>query len=367
MRVAIVGAGIVGLSTAWSLTKLGHDVTLLEQGSIPSPLAASRDTHGMICRAYDGADGYAESIAEMFDSWDMLWDDLGVSHYANCGALGISQSPGDSAEQWRMSLDRVGFEYERLDAREAAERYPFLDAAAFRYAYLDRDGGALFSGRIAHDVKAWLRMRGVDIRMHTKAVAIDAATALVHIDDGTVVHADRLVVAAGAWTLRLLPALAENLAIHRNVVAYLTPPADLENAWSNAPAIVDIGGSSNGYVLPPIDGADLKFGAGALKKPVPDAETDRTAAPGEGDRLRRLFAPPFSRIDEYAVTEVETCAYTFAADQRFFSKRVGKTLAVCGCSGHGYQFGAAVGLRVAHAVQTDDDAALAQWLRAETV
>jgi sarcosine oxidase len=83
--------------------------------------------------------------------------------------------------------------------------------------------------------------------------------------------------------------------------------------------------------------------------------------------LRQLFAPPFSRIDEYTVTEVESCAYTFAADQRFFSKRVGKTLVVSACSGHGYQFGAAVGLRVAHAVQTDDDATLEQWLRAETV
>jgi sarcosine oxidase len=40
---------------------------------------------------------------------------------------------------------------------------------------------------------------------------------------------------------------------------------------------------------------------------------------------------------------------------------------VSACSGHGYQFGAAVGLRVAHAVQTDDDATLEQWLRAETV
>ncbi|MGY6256276.1 NAD(P)/FAD-dependent oxidoreductase [Paraburkholderia caledonica] len=367
MRVTIVGAGIVGLSTAWSLTKLGHDVTLVEQGSIPNPLAASRDAHGMICRAHDGANGHAETIAEMFDSWDMLWDDLGVSHYANCGVLGISQFPGDSGEQLRMSFDRVGFEYERLDASEAAERYPFLDAATFRYAYLDRDAGALFCARIAHDIKAWLRMRGVDIRMHTKAVAIDAAAALVHIDDGTVVQADRLVVATGAWTLGLLPALANNLAIRRSLVAYLTPPADLETAWSNAPAIVDIGGRSNGYALPPIDGADLKFGACALRKLVPDAEADRTAGPGEGDRLRQLFAPPFSRIDEYVVTEVESCAYTFAADQRFFSKRVGKALVVSACSGHGYQFGAAVGLRVAHAVQTDDDAALVQWLRAETV
>jgi sarcosine oxidase len=156
MRVTIVGAGIAGLSTAWSLIKLGHHITLIEQGSILNPLAASGDRHRMIRRAYGDADGYARTIAEAFDSWDLLWNNLGVSHYANCGVLGISQYPNDGAEQFRIGLDRMGFDYERLEAREAAARYPFLDPHTFRYAYLDQDGGALFSKRIARAIKAWL-------------------------------------------------------------------------------------------------------------------------------------------------------------------------------------------------------------------
>ncbi|SIT35499.1 FAD dependent oxidoreductase [Paraburkholderia ribeironis] len=367
MRVTIVGAGIAGLSTAWSLVKLGHDITLIEQGSIPNPLAASGDHHRMIRRAYGDADGYARTIAEAFDSWDLLWNDLGVSHYENCGVLGISQFADDGAERFRIGLERMGFEYERLEPREAAARYPFLDPGTFRYAYLDRDGGALFSERIAHDMKAWLRMRGADIRMHTKVLTVDPHSACVRIDDDTIVRADRLVVAAGAWTLQLLPTLAGDLTTYRNAVAYLDPPADLQDAWSNAPAIVDIGGHSDGYVLPPMDGVGLKFGAGMCKSNAPDPDADRAARAGEGDQLRRLFAPPFNRIDDYTVTEVKTCAYTFTRDRRFFSKRLGKTLVVSACSGHGYKFGAAVGRRVAEALDTDDDTMLARWLRAETV
>ena len=161
--------------------------------------------------------------------------------------------------------------------------------------------------------------------------------------------------------------LAEKLMTYRNIVAYLEPPADLEEAWSKAPAIVDIGGASDGYVLPPLDGIGLKFGAGINKAHAPDPNANRIAVPGEGDRLRRLFAPPFSRIGEYTVSEVNTCAYTFTADSRFFSKRIGNTLVVSACSGHGYQFGAAVGRRIAETLETDDDAMLARWLRAETV
>jgi sarcosine oxidase len=38
---------------------------------------------------------------------------------------------------------------------------------------------------------------------------------------------------------------------------------------------------------------------------------------------------------------------------------------VSACSGHGYKFGAAVGRRVADAVETGDVNTLAKWLRAE--
>lgn len=43
MNVIVVGAGIAGLSTAWSLVKAGHSVSIVEQGPIPNPMAASGD------------------------------------------------------------------------------------------------------------------------------------------------------------------------------------------------------------------------------------------------------------------------------------------------------------------------------------
>ncbi|UZF93898.1 NAD(P)/FAD-dependent oxidoreductase [Bosea sp. NBC_00550] len=365
MRVAVVGAGIAGLSTAWSLNKRGHEVTLFEQAAgIPNPYAASGDQHRIIRRAYGGADGYARTISEAFEAWEELWADLGVRHYAACGVLGISQTEGDEGEDYRQGLDRMGSPYELYDPAEAARRYPFLDPATIRYAYLSPEGGALFPARIAADMVRLLRERGVSIREGVAVTAIEPEAGKLTLADGKAASFDRIVVSAGAWVLKLLPELADALTTYRTAIAYLDPPEDLKAAWEAAPAIVDVGGTVDGYVLPPVDGTELKVGAGVHKRQRQPDE-DREPRPGEGEQIRDYFSPPFARIDEYRVKRVASCAYTFTADRKFLSREIGRVTAVSACSGHGYKFGAAVGRRVAAAVENGDQAGLLRWLRAE--
>ncbi len=92
MNVIVVGAGIAGLSTAWSLVKAGHSVTLLEQGAtIPNPLSASGDHHRIIRRAYRASSGYGELIGEAMRPWEEMWDDLGQSHLDRRGFLSVSR------------------------------------------------------------------------------------------------------------------------------------------------------------------------------------------------------------------------------------------------------------------------------------
>jgi sarcosine oxidase len=247
---------------------------------------------------------------------------------------------------------------------EAARRYPFLDPATFRYAYVSPEGGALFPARVAADLVRLLRERGVSLRTGVQIVGLEADAGRLHLADGETHVADQVVVAGGAWTTRLLPALAVDLTSYRTAVAYLDPPEDLVEAWRRAPVIVDIGGSRDGWALSAVDGTDLKVGAGIHKRRLePDAE--REPRPGEGEILRDYFAPPFARIEAYRVKRVATCVYAFTPDHKFLSRRFGKVLAVSACSGHGYKFGAAIGRRMADAIESGDDAGLLAWLRAE--
>ena len=112
MKVVVVGAGISGLSTAWSLVKRGHAVTLLEQGaSIPNPLAASGDHHRIIRRANPSGSGNGRAITEAYDAWDELWADLGAEHHDPRGFLCVSRQPGDEADDYLDGLRVGGFPF----------------------------------------------------------------------------------------------------------------------------------------------------------------------------------------------------------------------------------------------------------------
>ncbi|MCP1337217.1 NAD(P)/FAD-dependent oxidoreductase [Futiania mangrovi] len=363
MRVIVTGAGIAGLSTAWALAGEGHEVVLLDQGPIPNPLSASADQHRIIRRAYAGQDGYARAISEAFSAWDALWADLGAAHYANTGVIAVSQHAGDEADRYRAGLERMGTPFVRLAPATAASDYPFLDPATFAYAIRMEEGGVLFSARIAHALAGWLAAAGAELRPYTRVTGLDADGAAVVTASGQRITGDAVVVTVGAWVTDLLPDLAPTLTPWRTAVAYLEPPPDLAAAWAGAPAILDVGGAVDGYVLPPVQGTGLKVGAG-IHKVKARADERRAPEPGEGQRLRDCFAPPFARIDEYRVAEVVTCAYTFTRDEHFFAARRGRAWIVSACSGHGYKFGPAVGRRLARAVETGDADGLVRWIEA---
>ena len=365
MQVIVAGAGIAGLSTAWSLVKRGHAVTLVEQGPIPNPLSASGDEHRLMRRAYGTADGYARLITEALDAWDELWADLGRSYYANRGVIAINQFTNDGGVAFRTSMDRGGYAYDTYTPAEAAERWPYLDPATFRAAYYSADGGALLCQKIGAGIGAWLRRNGAIIRDNSAVTAVDEMEGRVTLATGEVLTADQVVIAAGAWTLKLLPDLADTLTICRQAAVYLDPPAPLQAAWAASPCVQNVGGILAGYVLPPIDGTGLKFACGVNKRLAQDPNANRTPAPGEGERLRDLFSAPFAHVTTYQVAKVVTCAYTFTEDHTFFTRTRGCTTIVSACSGHGYKFGASVGRRVAAAVEDSDHDLLRRWLRAE--
>ena len=72
----MVGAGIFGLTAALELRTRGHDVTLVEQGRIPNPLAESMDVSKAVRMDYGADEDYAalgERALAGWRAWNAAW------------------------------------------------------------------------------------------------------------------------------------------------------------------------------------------------------------------------------------------------------------------------------------------------------
>lgn len=356
--VIVVGGGIVGLSTAYWLTKAGRSVTLIERGPIPNPLASSADHHRLIRVTYGDANGYAFRIGDAFNAWSAMWDDLGGEterHYADTGILAVSQEEGDWTDRSRKTMDRLAIPYERIDGiRALAERFPFLEAANLSYGLLSQ-GGALMANNILVDLAVWLRAAGVAVLEHTPVRAVDHAKPSVELVDGRTLEAESVVIAAGVETGRLVPDLGVPLTPNRIMIVYAQPPADLREAWQGAPCWTDLGGNKELWGMAPIGALPLKFGRSHTGVPDPDiARRDITNA--EMEDLRGDYRGRFRDVDRYTITWGQANYWTQAPDAKFVLKRLERAVVVSACSGHGFKFGALTGRDVAEALFADEAA-----------
>jgi glycine/D-amino acid oxidase-like deaminating enzyme len=367
MEAIVVGAGIMGLSTAWALARRGHRVTVFEQGPIPNPLGSSVDQHRLIRHPYGSALGYTRMIDAAFDAWDLLWRDLGERLYAETGTLALDSGPGSWADRSAATMAEAGVPFARLGVDEIARRWPMLALDGIVGGLHLDTGGTLFAGRIVELLAHHLGMHGVRLRPNSQVRAVDPERAIVEPAGEPPHQADVVVIAAGPWVGRLLPTLGKRVTPSRQVVAYVHPPEALAPLWARAPMLLHIGSDDGVYIVPPVAGHGMKLGDHRFSL-AGDPDRDRRAHEAE---LRAVLDAARNRLrdfDLYHLDHGKTCFYTVEPAERFIVEPIGRAgWAMTGFSGHGFKFGALIGLKLAAALAGEiDAAALTRYVAGES-
>jgi len=349
MQTALVlGAGIMGLSTAWALSRAGIPVRVVDQDEVPNPRGSSVDDHRLIRHAYGAQAGYMRMVDAAHAAWDILFEEAGERPYVPTGVLALSASPGGWLAASREALQADGHALEDLTSESVASRFPFLSAEGIRDAFRLPSGGVLLARRIVAMLARLLRMRGVPIE-RGRVVSLDPARASLILDDGRVLGADLLVIAAGPWAPRLVPALAARVRPTRQVIVRLAPPPELAEAWARAPMLLDLAEDGGFYAVPPVAGTPLKIGDHRFA-PTADPDGIRDVAAAEAEAILSLARRRIRGLDRYRILSAAACWYDVEPDERFIVEPLGeRAFVMSGFSGHGFKFGPLLGLALARA------------------
>ncbi len=345
----VVGAGVMGASTAWALHERGWSVTLVDAGPVPNPHGSSGGVHRLIRTTYGDMSGYTRMAVEAYDAWQDVWTTIGRELWAHTGMLAVDTPDSDFAAATRAVFDELDQPYELLDAAQVHRRFP-----QFR---IDDDATALYSDQ-AHFLRAretvgaltsWLHYQGMEVLPGTHVTGVDVDAGTVTSAEGTTLAADAVVVAAGPWTPDLDGVDAPALVPSRQVVLDLRVPDHLRRDWAEGPGFL----VPPAYGIPPRQELPLKVGDHHFSREG-HPDDDRTPRAEEVEAVFEVAAQALTDANAYDLLDARVCYYTVRDDERFVVESRGERGALlCGFSGHGFKMGPAVGRRVAAALSGD--------------
>ncbi|MGH2692877.1 MAG: N-methyl-L-tryptophan oxidase [Actinomycetota bacterium] len=334
--VIVVGAGVMGTSTARALARKRRDVLLLERFKIPHTRGSSHGASRIFRFSYADPK-FVRMAREALPLWRELEEDTGEHLLTVTGGLDL----GDALDRHAKALAAGGASFEWLDAYEVGRRFPQVSLPGDERALFHPDGGFLAADRTVIASAASARAHGAEIRESTRVLAVRPTVSGVEVEtEERTYTAPVAVVTAGGWAKALLAGAGIELPVRvtRETVAYFNVADE-----AAIPSLVDWGSPAVYSLRSP--GQGLKVGE-HIAGPVVDPDSE--GAPDQ-ESIARLSGWVKMRYPEADPDPhlAETCLYTVTDDEDFIIDRRGPIVIGSPCSGHGFKFAPLTGKRLA--------------------
>lgn len=346
MRVLVIGRGVFGLSAALSLRRSGHHVVVV--GTRDSH-AASEDTSRIIRNDYAGDDFHTTWADEAIEGWHRWNTESGMPLFSQVGLANLTLEPMDPtsfAGASHRSLPNA----RRLDPVAISDMLGFLTPGRFVDGYLNDAAGWANASEALRHMERLCEIADVGIVPERVAQIGDGWVGLA--DDG-LLKADRVVVAAGAWTPTLVPESTDLLVPAGQPVLYLRP-AD-PTPFSDVPVWALDLARSGFYGFPASADGIVKVGhhGPGITRRLGAASVPESVI----GRFREFFGESVPALARARIERTRLCFYCDAPEGRFIVDAVPgrkRVVVAAGGSGHGFKFAPVLGELISAVVNDDD-------------
>ncbi len=340
-RCIVVGAGLLGLSSAWALASRGWKVTVLEAAGAPGHERSGSKGDARIYRLGYPEPHYVEMAVLAGIRWRELEAATGRQLLHVTGQVTLGEEA--TVRAIAAALDAAGAPVERVPAREAARRFPGIATAG--PVLVEPDSGVLAADAC---LRAFMEAGDFDLRTGNAVTALHQGPGSVTVEtaEGTSLRSDVVVACAGPASFGLFDFPAAVTPPSLPQVAYFAPrtpgavpPVFIE--WGDDmlyglpvpgegphAGTYKVSHHTPGPVLQPFDPSD----------PTPLAPDDPALLSHLTNAVGRLLPS----LDTEPVA-TERCVYDNAVDSDFVLDRVGRVVVGCGTSGHAFKFGPLLG------------------------
>jgi monomeric sarcosine oxidase len=351
-KIVIVGAGIIGLATAYSLLKQGmKNVTVLEQETVDHERAASHGISRLLRFEYGEDALYSEMVRLSQRRWKNLEQSTGNKLYTPTGLLVLGNETDNFTKSSYDTLRDLGHSPERLSRATCSQRFPQFNLSQHDVFIYNMNAGMLHASYCLKTLQACILDLGGKILEHHCVEHIYnenlSRPICLQLTTGDKIMADRVVVATGPWVHRLLGDLHLPVRLTRQYLLYFanlpsshfglyTFPAFIADDLYGFPIHSTCAGSGPRW----LKAASHGFGAPAEPDEVP--AVDESVIQHVVEQLHAILPA----LQQAELIQTESYIYDVSLDEHFILDHVPddpRVVFATGLTGHAFKFGLLLG------------------------
>jgi len=344
--VAVIGAGAMGSSAAYHLSKTGKKILVVDRFTPPHNLGSSHGQSRIIREAYFESPVYVPLVKEAYELWYQLEKESNKRLLLKTGGLMLGAQDSKVVQGALLSAQTYDLPFEYLNINEIKKRFQGFAPPDDTVGVYEKNAGILFPEECIKTNLELAKKSNVTFRYDEIVTGIKYNNEVEIATNKEKYTAAKLIVNAGAWLNELFSDLQLPLVVARQVLFWFKCRNEDSKKFlpGNFPVYIwQPEKEKIFYGFPDLgDGIKIAIHHGG-KQTAPHA-IDRQVADEEISEMTIIIKHYFDVQVSFNYSAV--CMYTNTPDEDFIIDYhpANKNIIIASpCSGHGFKFSSAIG------------------------